>query len=258
MGGVSRAGTAELDLRLLGPLEVLRQGAGVGIGGPKPRGLLAALGLEPGRVVSVDQLVENLWPGEPPDTSAHAVQVYVSQLRKSLGTATIATRAPGYVLEVDPCCVDVHRFIRLAAEGREALAAGDAAAASTILRGALALWRGPALADFTYAPFAQTEIARLDELRLVALEERIDADLALGRQAELVAELEAIVDSQPLRERPRAQLMLALYRAGRQADALAAYRDARDTLVEELGVEPGPRLRELEAAILRQDEAASA
>jgi class 3 adenylate cyclase len=254
MGGVSRAGTAELDLRLLGPLEVLRQGAGVGIGGPKPRGLLAALGLEPGRVVSVDQLVENLWPGEPPDTAAHAVQVYVSQLRKSLGTATIARRAPGYVLEVDPSCVDVHRFIRLAAEGREALAAGDAAAASTILRDALALWRGPALADFTYEPFAQTEIARLDELRLVALEERIEADLALGRQAELVSELEAIVDSQPLRERPRAQLMLALYRAGRQGDALAAYRAARDTLVEDLGIEPGPQLKELEAAILRQDE----
>jgi class 3 adenylate cyclase len=254
MGGVSRAGTAELDLRLLGPLEVLRHGAGVGIGGPKPRGLLAALGLEPGRVVSVDQLVENLWPGEPPDTAAHAVQVYVSQLRKSLGTATIATRAPGYVLEIDPSCLDVHRFIRLAAEGREALAAGDAAAASTILRDALALWRGPALADFTYEPFAQTEIARLEELRLVALEERIEADLALGRQAELVSELEAIVDSQPLRERPRAQLMLAFYRAGRQGDALAAYRAARDTLVEELGVEPGPRLKGLEAAILRQDE----
>ena len=199
-------------------------------------------------------MVECLWPGEPPDTAAHAVQVYVSQLRKALGTEMIARRAPGYVLELDPGRVDVHRFARLADEGRQSLAAGDAAGAATALREALALWRGPALADFTYEPFAQTEIARLEELRLVALEERIDADLALGRHVELVAELEALVDSQPLRERPRAQLMLALYRSGRQADALGAYRAARDTLVEELGVEPGPRLKELEAAILRQDE----
>ena len=254
MSAGTRAGTPELDLRLLGPLEVSRQGRGVSVGGPKQRALLAGLALEPGRVVSVDQLVENLWPGEPPDSAAHAVQVYVSQLRKALGAGAIETRPPGYVLEVDPDRVDVHRFIRLAAEGRETLAAGDAAAASTIIRDALALWRGPALADFTYEPFTQTEIARLEELRLVALEERIEADLALGRQAELVSELEAIVDSQPLRERPRAQLMLALYRAGRQGDALAAYRAARDTLVEELGVEPGPRLKGLEAAILRQDE----
>ena len=254
MGGVSREGTPQLDLKLLGPLEVSRQGQGITVGGLKPRALLAALALEPGRVVSTDQLVENIWPGEPPDTAAHAVQVYVSQLRKALGTATIATRAPGYVLELDPSRVDAHRFARLADEGRQSLAAGDAAGAATALREALALWRGPALADFTYEPFAQTEIARLEELRLVALEGRVDADLALGRHVELVAELETLVDSQPLRERPRAQLMLALYRSGRQADALATYRAARHTLVEELGVEPGPRLKELEAAILRQDE----
>ena len=254
MSAGARAGNPELDLRLLGPFEVSRKGRGVSVGGPKPRALLAALALEPGRVVSVDRLVESLWPGDPPDTAGHAVQVYVSQLRKALGTDTIATRGPGYVLEVDPGCVDVLRFARLASEGRESLAAGDPAAASTIIREALALWRGPALADFTYEPFAQTEIARLEELRVVALEERIDADLALGRQAELVSELEAFVDAQPLRERPRAQLMLALYRSGRQADALAAYRAARDTLVEELGVEPGPQLKELEAAILRQDQ----
>ncbi len=254
MGEVSPEGAPQLDLKLLGPLEVSSRGQGVAIGGPKPRALLAALALEPRRVVSIDQLVENLWPGEPPDTAAHAVQVYVSQLRKALGTGTIATRAPGYVLEVDPARVDVHCFSRLADEGRQSLAAGDAAGAATALREALALWRGPALADFTYEPFAQTEIARLEELRLVALEERIEADLALGRQAELVSELEALVAAQPLRERPRAQLMLALYRSGRQAGALAAYRAARDTLVEELGVEPGPRLKELEAAILRQDE----
>ena len=149
--------------------------------------------------------------------------------------------------------MDVHRFSRLAQEGRAALETGDAAAAEVVLREALALWRGPALADFVYEPFAQTQIARLEELRTVVVEERIDADLALGRHAELVSELEALVQAEPLRERPRAQLMLALYRSGRQADALAAYRAARETLVEELGIDPGPELRELEAAILRQD-----
>ena len=258
MGETGAAGTGELEVRLLGPLEVLRAGDAVSVGGPKPRALLAVLALEAGRVVSADRLVESLWPGETPDTAAHAIQVYVSQLRKALGAGAIPRRAPGYVLELDPERIDVHRFVRLADEGRETLAAGDPAAASTVLRDALALWRGSALADFTYEPFAQTDIARLEELRLVALEERIEADLALGRQAELVPELEALVDAQPLRERPRAQLMLALYRAGRQADALAAYRAARETLIEELGIEPGPELRKLEAAILRQDESLAA
>ena len=253
MDGASGAGTPHVELRLLGPIEVERDGAASALGGQKPRALLAVLALEPGRVVSVDRLVEALWPGDPPETAAHAVQVYVSQLRKALGPV-IATRAPGYVLELDPEHVDVHRFSRLAQEGRAALETGDAAAAEVALREALALWRGPALADFVYEPFAQTQIARLEELRTVVVEERIDADLALGRHAELVSELEALVQAEPLRERPRAQLMLALYRSGRQADALAAYRAARETLVEELGIDPGPELRELEAAILRQDE----
>jgi len=235
-------------------LEARKGGAGVGLGSQKPRALLAVLALEPGRVVSVDRLVECLWPGNPPETAAHAVQVYVSQLRKALGSETLVTRSPGYVLEVDPERIDVHRFARLADEGRTALAGGDPTGAEAALREALALWRGPALADFAYEPFAQTDIARLEELRLATVEERVDADLALGRDAELVPELEALVASQPLRERPRAQLMLALYRSGRQADALAAYRAARDTLVDELGLEPGPELRELESAILRQDE----
>ena len=247
-------GGAQLEVRLLGPLEVTSRGRAVQVGGPKPRALLAALALDAGRVVSVDRLLESLWPGDPPDTAAHAVQVYVSQLRKALGEDAIATRPPGYVFELDPESIDTHRFLRLASEGRETLAAGDATAASSALRDALALWRGPALADFTYEPFAQAEIARLEDLRAVAVEERIEADLALGRHAELVSELEALVQSQPLRERPRVQLMLALYRAGRQADALAAYRDGREILVEELGIEPGPPLRDLEAAILRQDE----
>ena len=253
MNGESGAGTPELEVRLLGPTEVAREGAPVALGGPKPRALLAALALEAGRVVSVDQLVEALWPGDPPETAAHAVQVYVSQLRKALGHV-IATRASGYGLELEPERIDLHRFSRLAQEGRAALEGGDSASAEGALRDALALWRGPALADFLYEPFAQAEIARLEELRTVVLEERIDADLALGRHAELVSELEALVRAQPLRERPRAQLMLALYRSGRQADALAAYRAARETLVDQLGIEPGPELRELEAAILRQDD----
>jgi class 3 adenylate cyclase len=253
MDGASGAGTPELEVRLLGPLEASRGGTPARLGGPKPRALLAVLALEPGRVVSVDRLVESLWPGEAPETAAHAVQVYVSQLRKALGPV-IATRAPGYELELDPERVDVHRFFRLAQEGRAALEGGDPTSAEGALREALALWRGPVLADFLYEPFAQTEIARLEELRTVALEERIEADLALGRHAELVSELEALVTAQPLRERPRAQLMLALYRSGRQADALAAYRAARDTLVDELGIDPGPELRALEAAILHQDE----
>jgi len=254
MGGADRRHGRGIEIRLLGPLEALRDGHAVPLGGTKPRALLASLALEPGRVVSVDRLVENLWPGEPPNTAAHAVQVYVSQLRTALGSAAIATRAPGYAFELDPQCVDAHRFARLADDGRAALHVGDFTAASAALRDALALWRGPALAGFLYEPFAQLEVARLEDLRLVALEDRIEAELGTGRHAELAAELEALVDAQPLRERPRAQLMLALYRSGRQADALAVYRHARDMLVEELGIEPGPALKALEAAILRHDE----
>ncbi|HEX2433209.1 MAG TPA: BTAD domain-containing putative transcriptional regulator [Gaiellaceae bacterium] len=253
-GGTRQAGDTELEVRVLGPLEASRGRRTIPIGGHKPRALFASLALEPRHVVSVDRLVENLWPTRQPETAAHAVQVYVSQLRKALGTGTIATRAPGYVLDIDEKHVDVHRFERLVDEGRAALQAGDAFAADSALREALGLWRGSALADFTYDPFAQTEIARLEELRRVALEERVEAELLLGRHGELVSELEALVDAEPLRERPRAQLMLALYRSGRQADALAAYRAARQTLVDELGIEPGPALKELEASILRQDD----
>jgi DNA-binding SARP family transcriptional activator len=254
MDGARRAGTQAkaIEVRLLGPLEAGRGDRPVALGGPKPRALLAVLALELGRVVSSDHLVEALWPGDAPETASHAVQVYVSQLRKALGPV-IVTRPPGYALELDPDAVDVHRFVRLAGEGRTALQAEAPELAETSLREALALWRGPALADFAYEPFAQAEIARLDELRTVVVEERIEADLALGRHAELVSELEALVQAQPHRERPRAQFMLALYRSGRQADALAAYRAARDVLVDELGIEPGPELKELEGAILRQD-----
>src|SRR5262249_5547932 len=206
MDGASGAGTTEPEVRPRGPMQPTRGRERVALGGPKPRALLAVLALEPGRVVSVDRLVEALWPGDSPETAAHAVQVYVSQLRKALGPV-LATRAPGYQLELDPERIDVHRFARLTQEGHAALEGGAAASAEAALREALALWRGPALADFLYEPFAQTEIARLEELRTVTLEERIEADLALGRHVELVSELEALVAAQPLRERPRGQLM---------------------------------------------------
>jgi DNA-binding SARP family transcriptional activator len=235
------ADEAVLELRLLGPFEVLVGGSVVEVGGAKPRALLACLALHLGEVVSTDKLIDQLWSEAAPETAAHAVQVYVSQLRKALGRSggAVATRRPGYVLELSPEQVDIWSFERLAEAAR--------------FREALALWRGPALAEFEYEPFAQVAIARCDELRQLCLEGRIEADLALGRHAELVGELEALVAAEPLRERLRALLMLALYRAGRQADALATYRSARATLVEELGIEPGPELRSLEAAILHHD-----
>ena len=216
------------------------------------------LALEAGRVVSVDRLVEALWPGDPPETAAHAVQVYVSQLRKALGARDRDARRRAMSSSSTRNASTSTASHGSPQEGRAALEGGDAAAAEGgAPRGARALARAGAR-RLLYEPFAQTEIARLEELRTVTLEERIEADLALGRHAELVSELEALVAAQPLRERPRAQLMLALYRSGRQADALAAYRIARETLVEELGIDPGPELRELEAAILRQDELAPA
>lgn len=243
-----------LEIRLLGPVAALRAGVSVDLRGRKPRALLARLALDPGTVLSVDRIVEDLWPAGAPETAAHAVQVYVSQLRTALGSAAIERGAAGYALGVDRKQIDARRFEHLADEGRAALQDGDVRTSHGALREALELWRGPALSDFVYEPFAQLEIARLEELRLVALECRIDADLALGRHAEVVAELEALVEAHPLREGPLRRLMLALYRCGHQVDALAAYRRARGALVAELGIEPGPELRELEAAILRQDE----
>jgi len=241
-----------LDVRLLGPLEVRHEGRLLKLGGAKPRTLLADLVLHLGEAVSVDRLIDDLWGESPPDSAPHAVEVHVSRLRKELGGALV-TRAPGYVLAVEPDQVDLTRFARLVADGR-ALSERDPESAAAIFRDALALWRGPALADFAFEPFAQVEIGRLEELRSDALELRIDCDLRLGRR-DLVAELQALVAASPLRERAREQLMLALYREGRQADALAEYRAARSVLMEELGVEPNPSLRALEAAILRQDAA---
>src|SRR5919201_1093184 len=238
---------------LLGPLAVTLDGEPVSLGGQKRRALLATLLLEPKRVVSRDRLIDALWGEDPPDTARNTVQVYVSQLRKLLPEGMLETAPPGYRLAVEPDTVDVFEFVRLSEEGRAALAAGDAARAAETLRTALALWRGPPLADLAWEPFAQSEIVRLEELRLAALEDRIDADLALGRHGQLVSELEQLVAEHPLRERLRGQLMLALYRSGREAEALEAYQATRRALVDELGIEPSPALQQLETAILRQD-----
>ena len=243
------------EFGLLGPLLVSRDGAPLPLGGPKLRTLLAILLLEANKVVSADHLVDSLWGENPPETARNTLQVYVSQLRKLLSPGTLETAPPGYRLVVDPEAVDLLRFERLAVRGRTALAAGDAATAAEELAAALALWRGPPLADLAWEEFAQAEVLRLEELHLATLEDRIDADLALGRHAALVAELERLVAEHPFRERLRAQLMLALYRAGRQADALAVYQRTRRTLVDELGIEPGETLQKLERAILEHDPA---
>ena len=241
-----------MEFRILGPLEVWDGGAEVVLGGSKPRALLALLLLHPNEVVSADRLIDELWGEEPSERAAAALRVNVSRLRKALAQDVLATRSPGYVIRVEPDDFDLDRFERLVDEARGLLARDLPADASERLREALSLWRGPALADFAYESFAQTAIARLEEIRLAALELRIDADLALGRHDELVGELEALVAEQPLRERLRGHLMTALYRSGRQAEALDAYKDARRALVDELGIEPSTALQELERAILRQ------
>jgi len=241
-----------IELGILGPLEVRRDGEHVEPKAAKERALLTLLLLRPGEVASRDRLIDDLWGDERPETADHALQVYISNLRRALGREAIVTRAGGYALAVDADGVDAVRFQRLAERGRAELGRDPEAAAQT-LREALALWRGPALADVAYEEFAQAEVGRLEELRLIALEERIEADLRLGRHAALVAELESLVAEHPLRERLRAQLVLALYRSGRQSDSLDAYRQARETLLEELGLEPSAELRELQAAILRQE-----
>ena len=246
-----------MEFRILGPLEVRTNGAPVALGESKLRTLVAVLLLDANRVVSTDRLLDALWGGSPADTAQTALHGLVSQLRRALGTERdrLSTRPPGYVLRVDRGELDAERFERLAAAGRAALDDGDHGAAAERFREALALWRGAALADFAYDDFAQAEIARLEDARLAVLEDKIEIDLALGRHVESTAELEALVSRHPLRERLRGQLMLALYRAGRQADALASYVDARRILASELGLAPSPQLQGLERAILRQDAA---
>ena len=237
-----------MDVRLLGPVEVSLGGRALPLGATKQRAVLAMLALQPNAVVSVDRLVDGLWGEEPPASAAKMVQLYVSQLRRLLAgeDAEILTRGRGYELRVAADAVDAVRFERLVARAGRAAADGEA-------REALGLWRGPALADVAEEPFAAAEIRRLDELRLRASELAVERELAQGRHAELLADLEQLVGEHPLRESLHAQRMLALYRAGRQADALEAYGAARRRLVDEIGVEPGQQLRELHARILRQD-----
>jgi len=242
-----------VEFRILGPLEASRHGQPLELGAGKQRALLVLLLLRAGEIVSTDRLIDALWGERPPPSALNSVHIYVSQLRKALGNGRLETHGRGYLLALEPEQLDLGRFERLLGDGRELLASGDADRAAGALRAALGLWRGPPLSDVAFEPFAQAEIARLDELRLAALEERIEADLARGRHAELVPELEGLVREHPLRERLRAQLMLALFRSGRQSEALDAYQQARRLLSTELGLEPGRRLRELEAAILRQD-----
>jgi DNA-binding SARP family transcriptional activator len=252
-----------MEFRVLGPLEVAIGGRPLAIGAGKPAALLALLLLHANEVVPTDRLIDGLWGARPPKSAGKLLQGYVSRLRRSLadaagdesyvGESLLLTRPSGYLLQLGPEQLDSERFRVLLEMARAALARGDPGAASVIFREALDLWRGPPLADFAYEAFAQEEIARLEELRLMALEERIEVDLALGRQAGLIGELETLTARHPLRERLRALLMLALYRCDRQSEALQVYQEARQLLVAELGLEPSRRLRELEQAILRQD-----
>jgi DNA-binding SARP family transcriptional activator len=243
-----------MDYRILGPLEVVDETRRVALGGPKQRSLLALLLLHANEVVSADELIDRLWGERPPATASKVLHVQVWRLRKALGGDELATRPPGYVLRVEDGEFDLARFERLVSEARGA----EPATAASKLRDALSLWRGAPLSDLAYEQFASAEVARLEELRLVALEERIEADLVLTRHAEVVPELEALVSEHPLRERFRGQLMLALYRSGRQADALAAYRQARQLLLDELGLDPSPPLQELERKILAHDPSVGA
>jgi DNA-binding SARP family transcriptional activator len=237
-----------MEYRILGPLEVSDDGRAVAIGGPKPRALLAILLLHANEVVSRERLIDELWDASPPETATAALQVHVSQLRKALGHDAIATRSPGYLIHVEEGQLDLDRFERLIGAARTE----ESAAAAETLRDALALWRGPPLADVDDA-VARPERGRLEEQRLSALEQRIEADLALGRHALLVPELDGLVREHPLRERVRGQLMLTLYRCGRQADALEVYRSGRRLLDEELGLQPNDELQHLERAILNHD-----
>ena len=247
---VKRGLVQEVEFRVLGPFEVLVEGRAFELTRPKQRSLLALLLLHAGEVVSTDRLVEELWAGRPPKAAVGSLQNVVSDLRKALSPEVVATRSPGYMLGVDPERVDLHRFQRLVAQASEG---GEAERRSALLREALALWRGPPLAELAFEPFAHIEIARLEEMRTAAREELIEAELQLGRHSPLVGELETLVTEHPLRERLRGQLMLALYRSGRQVEALEAYRQARETLVDELGIEPSPDLQRLEQSILRHD-----
>ena len=242
-----------MEFRILGPLEVWHDEASVRIPGVKERALLVLLLLHANEPVPVDRLIDELWGGRPPPTARKSIQVRIAALRRGLGADTVQTRGDGYAIVVGHDELDLHRFERLVSEAREQLAAGEPGTATQTLAEGLALWRGSPLADFAYESFAQPAIARLEELRLAAVELRNDAELAAGRHGHLVGELEELVASHPLRERLAGQLMLALYRDERQAEALAVYTRLRDHLVTDLGLEPSPALQNLQQAILRQE-----
>jgi len=244
-----------MDYRILGPLEAFDGERQLPLGGARQRAVLALLLLHGNETLTRDVIIDELWGENPPPTAAKVLQNCVSALRKELPPDTIRTVAGAYGIALEADELDRDRFERLLAEGRAALESGDHAEALDQLRRALGLWRGAPLSDLSYERFSQDEIKRLEELHIGALEDRIEAELALGHHDELVPELEGLVTRHPLRERLRAQLMLALYRAGRQAEALEAYRAARRALLAELGIEPGRALRELEHAILEQDPA---
>ncbi|MEA2404670.1 MAG: hypothetical protein QOE08_1317, partial [Thermoleophilaceae bacterium] len=252
-----------MDFRILGPLEVEDEGRRVALGGAKQRALLAHLLLHPNEVVSSDVLIAALWGQDGRHGSSKALQIAVSRLRRALEpeladgreSRVLVTRPPGYELKVATGELDLERFEQGVASGREALHAGDAATAARRLREALALWRGPPLADLAYERFPPADAARLDDLRLSATEGRVAADLELGRHAELTGELERLVADHPYRERLWRALMLALYRSGRQADALDVYARMRRVLVEELGIEPSRELKDLQRGILAHDAA---
>src|SRR5215216_3789632 len=248
----------QMEFLILGPLEVRSNGHSLPLGGPKQRAVLALLLLGANRVVSREHLIAELWPDAPGRDSEHALRLQISRLRKALSAAgdgedRVVTRAPGYSLRVEPGELDLERYERLVAAGRAALEARDAESAVARLRQAESLWRGRPLADLEFEPFARLDVERLEERRLAALEERIEAEVAAGRHRELVPELEGLIAEHPLRERLRAQLMRALYASSRQAEALAVYTDTRRLLVDELGIEPSALLRDLERQILNQD-----
>jgi predicted ATPase/DNA-binding SARP family transcriptional activator len=248
-----------MEFGILGPLEVRAHGRAVPLGGAKPRAVLAVLALNANRPVSAERLAVALWGDDVPPSAVKTVQVYVARLRKALGDPDrLVTTPAGYCLRVRPGELDAERFERQVADGREALAAGRGEDAAAELREALELWRGPPLAELASMPFAPDEVARLEEQQLATVELRVDADLAAGRHAELVGELQQLTSRHPWRERLHGQLMLALYRSGRQADALEAYRHAREVLVEQLGIEPGSELHDVQQAILTQDPALDA
>jgi DNA-binding SARP family transcriptional activator/DNA-binding beta-propeller fold protein YncE len=252
-----------MEFRVLGPVEVHEGGRRLPIGAAKQRSLLAILLIHANEAVSADRLIDDLWGEAPPEGASHTLQVYVSQLRKTLEPRRppgspgqiLTTRGSGYLLQVGDDELDLHAFERLADEGRAALREGRPDVASQKLARALSLWRGPPFADVAREDFARDAVTRAEESHVAAQEDRVEADLACGRNAELVPELRGLVSAHPLRERPWGQLMLALYRAGRQAEALEAYQQARRVLAEELGIDPGPDLQELERGILRQEPA---